>query len=357
MKFLFFALVFLKTIFAYDILFILQDAGETQALWPVIDVALRNHEEILILTGGQATDILSNKPCTLPLDQTGILEKLNKTWKRENLLSDESVQFLVGKFPAKKVITGVSYAFYGQLLQAYQACQTATFAYWDNINYEGIDYQTKIAYQVAQIAGTLFTSVPISFSHPNSYTVGQPALEMLPSQTDEIDSEKIRARLPFPLKSPLVVLFGGYGKAYHKALKQFLLSSEQLPDTTILLYPHPRTEGVFEQKKLSEQQLHHVHLIDPSWNLSMLEVAALANHVICHQSSAGFQAAAVGKSVIYWTPPGQTYSNHLIEKGFAQATNYQQLKACLESPISRNFFEELQIPQNSARTIYNFLHL
>jgi hypothetical protein len=356
MKILLCFLLLLKTLASYDILFILHDATETQSLWPVIDVSLRNHEDIFILTGGQASDILSRQPCTLTFEQTGICEHLDKMWKRDELLSQKSLQLLVEKFPAKKVITGVSYAFYGQLLEAYASHHATTFAYWDNINYEGIDHHTKICAQVAQLAQVLLTSAPPSISHPQTYTVGQPALEQLLYQINDIDSASIRAHLPFILKSPILVVFGGYGKAYHKALKPLLLTAESLP-ATILLYPHPRTDGTIERKKLLKYSLPHVHIIDPTWNLSMLELAAIADHIICHQSSAGFQAAAAGKNIIYWTPPGQTYSNHLIEKGYAQATNLEELKKFLETPVSKNFFETLQLPPDSIRTIYNLLHL
>ena len=160
MKRLLVALLFMQMLSAYETVFILHDASEAQALSPVIDVYLRNHEDICVLAGGSASEILAGKPHILSFDQLGITEKIDKTWNQESLLSSESIQIILEKLPAKRVISGVAYEFYGQLLEAYAS--SITFAYWDNINYEGDESLSPP--KMIEVAQHLLISSKISHS-------------------------------------------------------------------------------------------------------------------------------------------------------------------------------------------------
>ncbi|HUD01535.1 MAG TPA: hypothetical protein VMR37_04360, partial [Rhabdochlamydiaceae bacterium] len=137
-----------------DTVFILQDAGETNALLPVIEKYAQNNENFLILTAGQATDTLSQKinlkNKTLSFDQLGISEQIDKSWKRDEKISEESLKKITDEIEAKKVVTGVAFQLQGQLLEAYKARKSQTFAYWDNPSYEGTDPYFQTAQKVAK---------------------------------------------------------------------------------------------------------------------------------------------------------------------------------------------------------------
>jgi len=349
---------------ACDTVFILQDAGETNALLPVIDKYAQNNENFLILTGGQATETIGQKITlkdkTLSFAQLGISEQMDKTWKRDDKLSEASLKKIEAEIEAKYVVTGVAFEFHGQLLEAFKARKSETFAYWDNINFEGTDPYFQTAKKVAKIADHLLVPSKIFKNiYPQAEVVGQPSYELWKQQLSGIQPSAVAAKLPFSVKSPVVVFIGGYGHDYDEALRQFLSFARDLKGYTILMTFHPKMEGKVEKEELKKHPLPHVHLIEPSWHISTMEAIAIADHVICHQSTVGINAAVSGKDVIYLVPSNQTYTNPLIERGGARAVStLQELMASLTAKRTsdKDPFSTLKVPQGSVDLIYHTIH-
>lgn len=196
-----------------DTVFILQDAGETNALLPVLEKYAQNNDNFLILTAGQATETLSQKISlknkTLSFDQLGISETIDKTWKRDEKISDESVKKITDEIEAKKVVSGVAFELHGQLLDAFKARKSRTFAYWDNINLEGTDPYFQTAQIVAKSPDHLLVpSTAFKNAFPQADVVGHPSYELWKEQLSGIQASTVSAKLPFALKSPVIVLLG-----------------------------------------------------------------------------------------------------------------------------------------------------
>ncbi|MBS0648826.1 MAG: hypothetical protein JSS10_06355 [Verrucomicrobia bacterium] len=348
---------------SYDTLFILQDAGETNALLPVIEKCAQNNENFLILTGGQATETLSSKMAlkdkTLSFAQLGISEQIDKSWKRDDKISDASLKKIETEIEPKQVISGVAFELHGQLLEAFKTSKSITFAYWDNINYEGTDPYFKTAQKVAKVADHLLVpSKAFQNAYPQSEVVGQPSYELWKKQLSGIQPSSVAAKLPFAIKSPSIVFIGGYGHDYDEALRLFLNMARELKGYTILMTYHPKLEGKVEKEELKKYELPYVHLLE-SKLITTMEAIAIADHVICHLSTVGIQAAIAGKDVIYLLPPGQTYTNLLIERGGAQVVStLPELMTSLTNKRSadKDPFMTLKVPQGSVDLIYNRIH-
>lgn len=328
-----------------DTLFILQDAGETQALLPVIELYEKNHENYLILAAGVAADKL---PQALTYASLGVSEVLDKTSSRDRKLSSNSVRHITEEIKAKTVVAGVAFELQGQLLEAFAHQGSQTFAYWDNINPNGSDAYFQTAHKVARCAQTIL--VPRDgFPFAQEKVVGQPSFELWKSQLEAIDCVRVKEKLPYLRGGKILTFIGGYGKAFEEAFDAFLLMAERLQEYDILISCHPKTGGAYEQEKIGTHP--HIHLLT---EISTIEAVAIADAVICHQSTGGVQAAAAGKAVYHLIPPSQTYSNPALEKGLAfYLTSPEDLQ---RRPEAGNFFEALNMPQNSAQVIYDTLH-
>jgi hypothetical protein len=347
-----------------DTLFILQDAGETDALLPVIEKCAQNNDSFLILTGGQATETLSKKIAlkdkTISYTQLGISEIVDKTWKRDAKISDSSLKKIEAEIETKQVLSGVAFELQGQLLESFKKFECKTFAYWDNINYEGVNPYFQTAAKVAKIADRLLVpSKAFANAYPQGEVVGQPSYELWKQQLSGIRPASVTAKLPFPLKTPVIVFIGGYGRDYDEALRKFLGYARDLKGYTILITYHPKMEGKVEREELQKQPIGHTHLLESSWNISSCEAIAIADYVVCHQSTMGINAAVAGKNVIYLVPSDQTYTNLLIERGAARTvSSFDELLSSLAPKKSvEDPFTVLKVPQGSVDLIYNRIKL
>jgi hypothetical protein len=346
-----FFLLFASLSYAQEILFILQDAGETQALLPVLEKLEQENKKFTVLAAGVAQDLLQGKLWMekLPID---------KSWQRSATFSEATLKQIIQAHPAKKVVSGVAFELHGQLLQAYAQQGSTTFAFWDNINYEGSDPYFATAQKVAHVAQNVLTPRAAFEKHlPHATVVGQPSIELWAKTLHQIDVKAVKARLPF-LKSdqPVLLFIGGYGKEYEEAFDLFLKVAElpELQKYAQAIAFHPKMGGNFEREHLPAK----AYLLEPKYGVSTQEAIALADIVVCHQSSVGVQAAAAGKRVIYLVPSHQTYTNPAIEQKIAQtATSANEFCQALQAQSKSNDdpFVAWGMPQNSVERIYNLL--
>ncbi len=333
-----------------DTLYILQDAGETIALKHVLNQAEKNHDNYRIFANGVAAvllDFYKFKSKMLPIE---LEEKLDRDWKRNAHLSEKSVQMILDHVQPKKVVSGVAFEFQGQLLQAFEKQGAKSFAYWDNINADGTDAYFETAKKVAACAQTLLVPSDAFLKiYPEAKSVGQPVLE---------DSANPLFPLPtyLPLHHPLIVWIGGYGADYNEALKVFLEGAGAFKDAMIILSCHPKYEGIIEKEMLEKNPSSNVVIYEA---FQLFQAIGHADFVICHQSTAGFQAAVGGKKVFYFTPKGQHYTNLLIENQITpQVATVLELKEAMEnsSGSSKDILDVLQIPRHGTERLYNLLH-
>ncbi len=280
-----------------DLLFHLHDAGETFALLPVIQLL---EVDYLILA-------------------TGVSERLAAELPREKFRKMEDLSSI----EPKEVVTGVASPLQGEVLDFYRARGVPTFAYWDNFNFDGESPYFKTAHAVEKKADLLLLpceSLVAPFSGRPTQVVGHPTLDPKP-------------------KAKIALWIGGYGKEYEEAYELFLEGKESVEGVAFLMQHHPKT-GLKNDLKFHE-------------------ALSIADLVICHQSTAAFQALAANKPVIHVIPPNQTFDSLPLEKGLAlKVSSAEELKErvnqALRSDVS-GFFELMGIPENSTECCCSFL--
>ena len=281
------------------LLFHLHDAGETYALIPVIRQL--DEEDYLVIASGVA--------CRL-------LEELPKN--RIRTLEDRE------KIEPRKVLTGVADDLQGETLDFFRS-RALTYAFWDNFNTEGPSAYFSRAHRIQEKADVLLLpceSLLTSFSHRKSFVVGHPAL-------------------PEPTKPKLVVWIGGYGENYEEAHALFKEGMKSVVGCVVLEQYHPKT-GLKNDLKTSD-------------------AIALADLVVCHQTSAAFQALAQNKPVLHVIPEGQEFESIPIEKGLAKKVTLlkefsEKLTEAMNGDVS-GFYEVMGIPKNSVDLICQSLGL
>ncbi len=334
-----------------DTLYILQDAGETTALKFVLEQAEKNHDDYRIFANGMASSLLDPEFKSRML-LINFEEKLDRDWKRSGTLSEKSVQTILDHVHPKKVVSGVAFEFQGQLLKAFESQGAKSYAYWDNINLQGTDAYFETAKKVAACAQTLLAPSHAFINvYPKAQVAGQPMLEA--------STTPLAARpTDLPLQHPLIVWIGGYGEDYNEALRIFLEGASVFKDSMIILSYHPKYDGVVEKQMLEKYHPSNVVIYD-SRKLSSFQAILHADFVICHQSTAGLQAALGGKKVFYFTPQGQSYTNLLIENQITpQVSTTLELYDAMKkpSPTSKDILDVLQVPRNGTARLYTILH-
>lgn len=166
--FLFFPFLLFCTPIDTDLLFVLQDAGETNAVLPVIDELEKEGVDYVILAGGVAESMcLSHGKKIISYSQLGFSREVGRTWTRGELFTQSELENIEREIHPKAVCTGVAFQFQGQILKRFREKKVETIAYWDNFNPEGSDLYFQTARHVQQFAERLFVPSSNFSSHLN----------------------------------------------------------------------------------------------------------------------------------------------------------------------------------------------
>lgn len=273
-----------------EILFHLHDAGETYALLPVIR-QLEN--DYLIIT-------------------TGVSQKLLTGIPKEKLRNFEEYK----QIEPNEVVTGVASELQGEVLDFFRRQGVLTFAYWDNFNSDGESPYFKTAHAVERRADILLLPCKTlldAFSDRPVCVVGHPTLDP---------------------QLKVVLWIGGYGKEYEESYALFQKGIAMVEGVNIMIQHHPKT-GLRN-------------------DFTIQEALSIADLVICHQSTASFQALAVNKPVLHVIPAGQHFDSIPLQKGLAKKVCTvedfpKMVKEAMEADVS-DFFELMGIPRNSTES-------
>ncbi len=338
-----------------DVLFYLQDAGETYALLPVAKKLEEQGVSTLILAAGAAEEIVSreNYPSEKiwTFSNLGIGERVDRAWERSQTLRPERIEQVLEALEPKEVVAGVAYELQGQVLSAYRGKGVPSFAYWDNFQADGENAYFQTARKVAAAAEKVLVPCKGPFKE-DALVVGQPTLEAWAGQVQNADLAAIRRKLGLEWEQKLALFIGGYGKEYEEA---FLLFSEGVQEGEILylVQPHPKTGGAFEKARLKPG----MRVL--AGEISTIEAAAVSGLVICHQSTVAFQALAAGKAVIHVIPEGQKFDSPLLDAGLArkavQAGELARAVSDLFGKRVEGFYDVMGIPEESVETCANLL--
>jgi hypothetical protein len=351
-KFLVLFLVCFASLFAKetDLLVVLFDAGETNALLPVLE---KLHEEgriFSIAVCGTAAELVKKRP-EFSEHLLEIDSRIDKTWTRDQMLLESRILEIKKKVQPKVVLTGVASQIQAQLLDAYKH-EARTLAYWDNFSPNGANpYFTK-ALEVQKHADKVlypsdFVASAEEFaSRPKEekIVVGQPSLDVWKKELSAVNRHAI-------WKSPdsVITYIGSYGPEYEEALRLFVrcIRESHFPGKVIIQL-HPKSDGAFEKTVCSGAPF----LFLP---LSTIEAVAIADLVVCYNSTVAFQASFSGKKVLYVIPEKDPYTNFSIENGSISKVHSPEgfakewKKKDLRSPRS------FEVPENARDKILSVL--
>lgn len=355
-KLAFLFLIFAVSLFARmqpDVLFYLQDAGETYALLPVIHELKDRGADIQILAAGVAEEavIKSGIPRNqvLTFKDLGTEAVVDRNWGRDKKISENDLSKILDQVIPKQVVTGVAFETQGQILETFRKLGVPTFAFWDNFNFEGENSYFQTAHSVEEKAETLLLpslTLERAFEHRTSKrVVGQPTLETWATELSSVNTRELREKLGIDSEQKVALFIGGYGEDYEEAYRLFLEGASQASDYLFLIQPHPKMRGIFER---SFALPNHFRLLDGE--ATTIEAAALSDLVICHQSTVAFQALAAQKPVIHVIPPTQNFDSIPLQQGLAMKVSraedlHPAIRKATQTPPG-DFYQLLGVPKN-----------
>lgn len=171
----------------------------------------------------------------------------------------------------------------------------------------------------------------------NVKVMGQPSLETWHRLAATVKPANLYARLPIPPGKKILLFAGQYGEGYADILQAFLGAARvelaRREDLYLVLSYHPKTAGELERAAVEKHP--HPRLILMPQGTSTAELAAVSSVVITWRSTAGIQAAFLGKPILYFNFNQNDYTNNLIEKGLALATTPRTFAEALHQVLAR----------------------
>lgn len=351
-----------------DVLFVMQDAGETNAFIPVIEKMQEAGKDYLILAEGTAVKLLDG--ASIPSSRVKSFSEFGITvepiWGRTQRFTRGDLKKLTKGISPMLVVTGVAYEIQGQILEAFGSRDVTTVAFWDNFGASGDSPYFKVAHRVAMHASKVFfpstdVAKDSTFAHlkkEDAMVVGHPTLDIWRAIRATLPQEK-RRELGLN-KKPLIAYIGGYGEDYEEGFSLYLscVTEADVANYQTLIVPHPKTDGQFEKAELKRHRglLPEINMID---GVGAKDAVAAADVVVCHQSSVGFQAASANKRVIFLIPEHQKFSNLAIQKGVAKLVTsksafIREMRHGADlKPFS--FYKTLGVPEHSTDVLFHAL--
>lgn len=363
-----------ETVVKTQVLFAFFDAGETNALLPVIEQLEKEGKDYRILAMGTAEGIVRTRGFSkhlITLSDLSIPEQVDAYWDRNNSLSAESLAKVTQRIRPETVVVGVSCAIFGDMIKAYSKTpEVNLFAYRDNYNHGNSECFVTAAKVQACIpakrkgckAAVLF---PLAESmeafSKESYeriTVGKPPLEQLKQAVDGIKADEIRSRLGLRgFKGRVITWIGGYDEPgkddYKKAFQVFKRCMEQYSKDQYRVWVclHPKEVakgGKLEEEEIAKDERFAI-LPTKEKAPTMAELIGSSDVIATFGSTVGFDAVTCGRKVIYIN------RNDFLEihRGFAASAfnpeEFQKGLSALESNFGQG--KKLQMPTKSVELI------
>ena len=341
--------------------FVLFDAGETNALLPVMEELQKSHVEFKVWAFGTAWTIMKNHANCFDIHAVlGISEKINqKAWERQRPLKDAIIDTIVSLFTPGIVITGTVSEIQKQLVIKYKAQGADVIAYYDSFApINPTDYTLpflSLASKILVPSQIVADSIHLIDPAINIDIVGQPILEQWIEQNRTIDLQKIREKLHIDNKKPFLVYISGYGQDYEEAFTMFSNAVQYVDHFQIGISLHPKMNGTLERKILEQHDCPHVFFIPKEVDTN--SAVAVSDLVVNWRSTVGVLAAFLGKPVVYLDVKGTPYHSLAIEKGWAEqivdAGDFLKMLIEFETEIisHQKRFVEGGVPQQSTELI------
>ncbi len=376
-----------------DYAIFLFDNGEKNMIASMLNYARQHdpnaldHLNFRIIFMGASVDAMSKEPfCHYPdklihYKELGLEETIDRHWKRDQKLSQASIEKLVqGLNVQKKVWVGVSCSIFEQLLRYYQDHTTAeVVALRDNPNTDGDTDYFLVADEIQSIANkvavpSLIASAKLNPLSQQVAVIGHGPTEEWCDQTTHLNKQEIIERLHLNPQLPIIVYAGVYGDYYEECFNSFL---KLVPDEAIqvLIVPHPRYQGVIEKKNCAQLSNHVATFsivgefeTDPTKKAKTVEALYIADAVVTADATSTVvsQANALKKKVLYINAVSSEVSNRLCAQKLLQKINNTEdfanviqktlsTRDSKQPSSSKDVFELLGIPRDGAKLLWEEL--
>ncbi|OQX39254.1 MAG: hypothetical protein B0D91_01920 [Oceanospirillales bacterium LUC14_002_19_P2] len=349
-----------------DILLIANDQGESQIFKLLLPELARRNLSAQVLTMGQADTVFADQKEAVQLNTLGSVSE-NAANDRTQQLDKETLERIATQVRPAIVVIGMSHAIQAQLANRFKTAGATTMAFYDNFDLisqsqyvvpwlettTGVDELLLPGHYQAVDAGKLpaFANSQISIS-------GNPALEQWDIVFLITNKAQEKQLLALDPKRPVILFTGGYGDEYEQWLQLFLQAMAERPDLQVLIAPHPKTDGQLERNAVAALKLANASVRDGATPTAQL--ATVADLVVTHKSTTGFQAAWQGLPVLFVA--SNDYTNILIDAGLAsRASSWQQMLNQIHRAIDQPkrpetvSFNMLGVPEQSLQRIADHL--
>lgn len=345
------------------ITFVLNDAGETKAMTPVMAELDRQGVDYCVLTNQTATKLLGNHP--------------------KRVTNDAQLQRAM-RVPC--VLTGLVSNFQQQWAQWFKDHGKRVMGYYDgfsvNLNRNKADdfAATVTDLMTPSRDMALFFKRHWADKNPNLPIVamGQPTLESYAGRYSKPSSPELLYQLGLDPRKPTLLWVGGYGKGYAESFNSFCQAVSTMPGVNVILATHPRESGQLEASMMPYWNKYNQFRLLPK---GIPTDAALdcADVVLSQESTMATQALFQGKRVMLVGEPssgGQTSQFNptvaygLAQRYFSPSSVMSQLQAWLPSvamtkqtgqvwagatPTPETLYGVLGIPQRPTQRIVEYV--
>lgn len=337
-------------------LFVLYDAGETNALMPVMQKLENQGIDFKVLVMSTAETLVKPemfKAHRLILNDFDVNEKVDAfIWQREDKLERESIKRICSKITAQSIIVGTVSRVQRQILKNFKGSKIAFCDQFDydklQTSFRTVDKTQKVAQIVLcpskNLVNFFLSDVPPEDRSEiaNKYKIsGKPTLENWAKEIEAVDQGAVLEMLGFEkTKGQVITFVGGYGSGYEVMNPCFEEAATMLQSEgyQVLIQPHP---------KVAPQRV------------KTSEALAISDYVVGFNSSVIFDAAVIGKNSIYFYPDSVQFNHFAIREG-----HLPRVKSCSELiqaiiafqglPVL-NLSEIEQIPLDSTDRIFKIL--
>lgn len=333
-----------------ECLFVLFDAGETNGLLPVLKRLDSEEKDFRVIVMATAETLIpptlfhGKRLTLLDLD---IQEFIDTKTIRTTELNDSSLRQLATRIDPALVLVGTASRIQQQALKCFP--HAVKMAFVDNFNYDPQQENYSTFKEVQSVAQhVLCPSINVANmlskgkeDHlPCYHVVGKPSIEQWSKELAIADlAAAFQASGLDPYGGPVVALIGGYGPGYEIINPLFDTCAEKLraEGYQVIFQPHPK--------------------VAPP-KMKTTDVLAIADFVVGYNSSVIFDAALLGKNVVYLAPKEIPFNHFAIQEGYLTSVqSIQELVDYLRSgktPVDLK--KELHIPSNSTEIILQLIN-
>lgn len=319
---------------------VLFDAGETTSLLPVLKKWENEKKDFFVLVMGTAEKLLKNEEFggkKLSLRDINCNQIIDSTTDRTTLLALENLHLIRDSIQPEVILVGASSLIQKQVLDTYPSCLKVV--YIDNFNYDQSSDSFSTVKKVQESAALVLCPsqhVVALFDKGNGKiykSVGKPSLEKWQKEVSLVNKDEILFRLGLnPMQGPIVTFVGGYGYGYDVINPLFKEYSRKLKEygyqTVILEHPKVGTSPI-----------------------TIIEAMAISDYIVGYNSSVIFDAAIIGKKVLYLIPSEIPFFHFAIDKKLLpKVENFDELLKEIRNDQLPNLQSE-QIPLDSLQLI------